>query len=83
MTNFTRTSCEQVLRALDDLVDGELAPERTAEVEAHLAVCAACLHTYEFEQSVIRSVRGKLQDVVVRAGLRDRVSAELRKIIEE
>ena len=83
MTNFTRTSCEQVLRALDDLVDGELPAERTAEVEAHLAVCAACLHTYEFEQSVIRSVRDKLQHVVVRAGLRDRVSAQIRKIIEE
>ncbi len=83
MTNFTRTSCEQVLRALDDLVDGELPAERAAEVEAHLAVCAACLHAYEFEQSVVRSVRGKLQDVVVRTGLRDRVSAEIRKLIEE
>lgn len=83
MTNFTRTSCEQVLRALDDLVDGELPPERAAEVEAHLAVCAACLNTYQFEQSVVRSVRHKLQHVVVRTGLRDRVSAELRKIIEE
>jgi len=83
MTNFTRTSCEQVLRALDDLVDGELPSERAAEVEAHLAACAACLHAYEFEQSVIHSVRGKLRDVVVRTGLRERVSAELRKIIED
>ena len=83
MTNFTRTSCEQVLRALDDLVDGELPADRAAEVEAHLAACAACLHAYDFEKSVIHAVRGKLQTVVVRTGLRERVSAELRKIIEE
>lgn len=83
MTNFTRTSCEQVLRALDDFVDDELPTERSAEIEAHLAVCAACLHAYEFEQSVIHAVRDKLQHVVVRTGLRDRVSAELRKIIDE
>lgn len=83
MTNFTKTSCEQVLRALDDFVDRELPPGRTKEIEEHLAVCDACLQAYRFEQSVIESVRDKLRHVVVRTGLRDRVSAQMRKIIED
>jgi len=35
-------SCEETMRRLDDLLDGELPPEERAGVQAHLAGCASC-----------------------------------------
>ncbi len=35
-------SCEETLRRLDDLLDGELRQEELEEVRSHLAGCASC-----------------------------------------
>jgi RNA polymerase sigma-70 factor (ECF subfamily) len=34
--------CSEVLEGLSDYVDGQLAPERRAQVDAHLKGCAVC-----------------------------------------
>ena len=31
--------CEEYIELLSEYADGELSPERTAQVEAHLACC--------------------------------------------
>ena len=35
-------TCREVTAVLNDYVSGELSPERTAEVEQHVATCADC-----------------------------------------
>jgi anti-sigma factor RsiW len=46
MSNISET-CEPYEADLSALVDGELAPEREAEVRAHLGGCAACSERLE------------------------------------
>ena len=35
--------CKEVIAFLDEYVAGELVPERRAEFDRHLAVCASCV----------------------------------------
>src|SRR5574341_972806 len=41
-------TCEEALQRLDDFLDRELAREEARLVEAHFAVCVACLSKYRF-----------------------------------
>ena len=50
------SACERVQLDLAELLGGELAPARAAEVEAHLATCDAC----RAEAAELRSVLGAL-----------------------
>jgi anti-sigma factor RsiW len=50
-------SCEEVQTQLTALLDGELAPEMTAEIEAHLAGCAACSEARAEMEAVLEMTR--------------------------
>jgi anti-sigma factor RsiW len=50
MTDRARLTCRELTEFLLLYLDGELSPERTADFERHLSVCAACvkyLSTYK------------------------------------
>lgn len=80
MIPLSRTTCEHVIRALDDYLDGELPARELGDVEAHLVTCAACLRKYRFERAFVVDVRRKLADVATRAGLTERIASEIRKV---
>lgn len=48
--------CESVMRQLWDYLDGELTPERTTAIRAHLELCQRCYPQYEFERSFLDAV---------------------------
>jgi mycothiol system anti-sigma-R factor len=48
--------CETAVRRLWDYLDGELDAARFAEVEQHLATCAACTEHVEFSRAFLRAV---------------------------
>lgn len=52
-------TCKDIIDLLSDYIDGHLPRPRREELEAHLALCAACL---EFMQS-LRETQDRVKDL--------------------
>jgi len=61
MSAFSRFTCEEAFRRLDDFLDCELSPDDMTRVQEHLEICAGCAREFNFEASVLRNVRSKLR----------------------
>ena len=77
MSGPGRSSCDEVLRRLDDFVDHALGAGELRRVEAHLAECPACAEPARFERSLIQGIRTRLRRIVVPAGLREAIHTRL------
>ncbi|HEX6629670.1 MAG TPA: anti-sigma factor [Gemmatimonadaceae bacterium] len=73
------TSCAETRELLSAYVDGELAPERGAEVAEHLASCAECAREYEATLETVRTVKEGLVRYRAPDVLRARVRAAIRE----
>jgi anti-sigma factor RsiW len=72
-------TCEQVFQRLDDYVDRELRPEEVLKVEEHLKTCAMCASEYQFQGSMLQSLRTKIQHISVSPAFRDRIASVLQQ----
>lgn len=45
--------CDHVVSQLWAYIDGELTPERTEQIRAHLEVCQRCFPQYDFQQAFV------------------------------
>jgi mycothiol system anti-sigma-R factor len=75
--------CDEVIRAIPWLLDDELEPTQTLELESHLAGCAACRGVYEHEGRLRLVLRGAGNGVhappALRHRIRDLLDAEDRR----
>lgn len=69
--------CEEFLHRLPSLLDGEHDPADDRLLHDHLAWCEKCLRKYRFERRVIETIRDRLAEIQLPAGLQDRVAALL------
>lgn len=53
-------SCEEAIHRLNDYLDHELTEEERLVVLKHLEICKSCLPRFTFEQTLIVSLRQKL-----------------------
>lgn len=65
--------CREAAERLYEYLDGELTPERAAEVQAHLAVCAPCLTLSKFESAYLRFLEVRARARHVPPDLRRRI----------
>ena len=80
MTAHASLTCEEVLALLSDYLDGDLAPERLATVEAHLHACEGCTRFGE----QLRATLGALREHLGAAPpLPDRLRERLRAIVRD
>jgi len=77
MTHLNRYTCEEAFRRLDDYLDRELSAEEMTLVHEHLEICAGCAREFNFEASVLRGVREKLQQIDLPDSLQARILAAL------
>jgi anti-sigma factor (TIGR02949 family) len=75
MSQIDRYTCEEAFRCLDDYLDRELDPGQMECVREHLETCAVCASEFDFEQTVIEDVRGKLRRIRAPRDLMSRISA--------
>lgn len=69
--------CKECFERLQDFLDRELNAEESAMVESHLRDCGCCAAEFQFEESVLRHIRGGLQCSEVPADLRKRCMENL------
>lgn len=45
--------CHEVIPRLWEYIDGELTPERTERIRAHLDVCERCFPQFDFQRAFV------------------------------
>jgi anti-sigma factor RsiW len=79
-------SCATTNQWIDALLDGELDPKNAAEVEGHLAGCAACKQRYEARRAVSSNVRrldlGYAAPESLRLKIEAMLEAERERVVE-
>ena len=74
-----RIPCTSVVTLAYEYLDAEIAPEKAAQVEAHLGRCPPCRDYVERERSFLRSLRAGLAGEkcpnIVRERIRDAMQA--------
>ena len=79
MTAHASLTCEEVLALLSDHLDGDLAPERLATVEAHLHACDGCTRFGGEFRATLAALREHLRSAPpLPESLRERLRAIVR-----
>jgi mycothiol system anti-sigma-R factor len=66
--------CQEVIHRLYHYLDGELTPDKRAQIQQHLDDCPPCIEAFEFEAEL---------RVIVSRGCREPVPDQLRERIAQ
>ena len=72
-------SCEEVVRAVWDYLDGEIDIGARERIREHLEICDHCLGQYNFEGAFLRTVSRVLDDGGDVASLRARIERAMNE----
>ncbi len=70
---MNEASCRELARCLSAFVDGELEPNHTIDLQAHVEECAGCADRIKFARASRASVRNTVKTVRAPESLRRRV----------
>ncbi len=57
----TPVDCQEAADRLYEYLDGELTPEIELAVRAHIAECAPCFKRFDFEETFLRFLAGRIR----------------------
>ena len=69
--------CADAVHRLYHFLDGELTPDKRAEIQHHLDECNPCLEAFDFEAELKILIASKCREQVP-DGLRERIAAAIR-----
>jgi mycothiol system anti-sigma-R factor len=72
MDRHKQGDCQEVIHRLYHYLDGELTPDKRAQIQQHLDDCPPCIEAFEFEAEL---------RVIVSRGCREPVPDQLRERI--
>jgi mycothiol system anti-sigma-R factor len=72
-------SCEEVVRAVWDYLDGEIDIGAKERIREHLEICDHCLGQYTFEGTFLRTVSRVLDEAGTVASLRARIERAMHE----
>jgi len=73
--SFDFYSCEEAVKRLNDYLDRELDSDEHADVVKHLHICKPCLERFTFEETLLISIKTKMQSRSAPNELKSRLSA--------
>ncbi|HEY3328520.1 MAG TPA: zf-HC2 domain-containing protein [Capsulimonadaceae bacterium] len=79
VVSFDFYSCEEAVKRLNDYLDHELDPAERDDVVKHLKLCKPCLERFSFEQSLIVSLKTKVQKFCAPTELKSRLSTLIHR----
>ncbi|MDR3710870.1 MAG: zf-HC2 domain-containing protein [Capsulimonadaceae bacterium] len=76
---FDYYSCEEAVKRLNDYLDHELNADERADVVKHLKICKPCLERFNFEQSLVITIKTKVKNLCAPPELKSRLSSLLHR----
>jgi anti-sigma factor (TIGR02949 family) len=76
---FDFYSCEEAIKRLNDYLDSELDPAERADVLKHLQMCSPCLERFDFEQSLLDTLRKCFCNKTAPSSLKKRLAEAMKK----
>ena len=73
-----KIDCAEACRKMFAYLDGDLTPERAAEIESHLARCGRCADSSEAERKLLAAIRASdagSTDLALRARILEAIRA--------
>jgi mycothiol system anti-sigma-R factor len=70
--------CDEILRAVESYLDGEVEAPAAAEIEGHLKDCHPCMDRADFRRHLKALVHDKCAESDLPPGLADRLREALR-----
>lgn len=77
-TGIDYYSCEEAIKRLNEYLDHELSESERTVVLRHLEICKPCLKRFSFEQTLMVSIRAKLNILCTPAPLKDKLRDLIR-----
>lgn len=71
-------NCKECFSLQSQYIDGDLSPDAVARVQAHLAECSACRHSYAAMESLVKSLH-TMDDIPVPENLAEEVLAAVKR----
>jgi anti-sigma factor (TIGR02949 family) len=65
--------CQEAVRKLTEYLSHELRPDEEVAVEKHLAECKGCFSRFHFEETLLRTIRERAEQVRAPGNLRNRI----------
>ena len=65
--------CQEAVRKLTEYLSPELRPDEEGAVENHLAECKGCFARFHFEETLLRTIRERADQVRAPGNLRNRI----------
>ncbi len=67
--------CQEAVKRLTDFLSHELGPNEEVRVREHLHVCRGCFAKFHFEETLLQTIRERVQTIQAPADLRARILA--------
>lgn len=71
--------CQEAVRRLTDFLSSELKPEEEAKVQTHLSQCKGCFAKFSFEETLLKTIRERAEQVTAPTSLRNKILGLLGK----
>ena len=65
--------CQEAVKRLTEFLDKELGPNEEAQVQQHLRACRGCFTKFHFEETLLRTIRERVEAVRAPSSLRDKI----------
>lgn len=72
-TPIEYNQCQEAVRKLNDYLSHELRPDEEVAVQRHLSQCRGCFAKFHFEETLLKTIRERAQQVRAPQPLRDKV----------
>jgi anti-sigma factor (TIGR02949 family) len=77
--NLEYNQCQEAVRRLNEYLSNELRPEEEDEVQRHLSQCKGCFSKFHFEETLLRTIRERVEQVRAPGALRNRILSLIGK----
>ncbi len=71
--------CQEAIKKLTDYLSHELRADEETDVKRHLSQCRGCFAKFHFEETLLRTIRDRAEQVRAPGDLRDKIMTLLMR----